>query len=329
MTQHLKYCKQRAAAIAASAAEEKAPKQKLFHIVAEGRYDPQYWLHLEIPAEASLFILDRFFRHIWVECCDHLSAFEIAGTSYADEPTWGDYTIKVIGAEEDEEEDDEVADEEEEADVEEEDSSPEEIAVEIGRFLDEEVPPEMHDLLLDELQAELRKPRSRDDLVVFLKAQLKAMPGVTSIYELTRKSEDVEKARSYFFQKRILEYLLEEFEDRSLDVPLEKVVKVGQKFKYAYDFGSTTHLNLRVASEREGGPLEGKEFVGPATVLARNVPPVILCRVCDKPATKVASGYFPMEENAYCDKCARRSRDEEMMLPVVNSPRIGVCGYTG
>jgi hypothetical protein len=110
---------------------------------------------------------------------------------------------------------------------------------------------------------------------------------------------------------------------------LEKVVKVGQKFKYAYDFGSTTHLNLRVASEREGGPLEGKEFVGPATVLARNVPPVILCRVCDKPATKVASGYFPMEENAYCDKCARRRRDEEMMLPVVNSPRIGVCGYTG
>ncbi len=115
-------------------------------------------------------------------------------------------------------------------------------------------------------------------------------------------------------------------EDRSLDVPLEKVLKVGQKFSHEYDFGSTTHLNLRVVSEREGVVRDEED---PVEVLARNNPPVILCKVCGKPATKVVSGYYSAEENGYCDECARKSRDYEMMLPVVNSPRVGVCGYTG
>jgi len=117
-------------------------------------------------------------------------------------------------------------------------------------------------------------------------------------------------------------------EDRSLDVPLEKALKVGQKFTYEYDFGSTTELNLRVISERDGVVQEGEEDDS-VTILARNVPPVILCKVCGKPATKVVGGYFNVEENAYCNKCARRSEDSDMMLPVVNSPRVGVCGYTG
>jgi len=117
-------------------------------------------------------------------------------------------------------------------------------------------------------------------------------------------------------------------EDRGLSVPLEKVVKVGQKFIYEYDYGSTTELNLRVISEREGVVQEGEED-DPITILARNVPPVILCKVCGKPAMKVVSGYFNVEEIAYCNKCAMRSKDKEMLLPVVNSPRVGVCGYGG
>ena len=47
MTQHLRYCKERAAAIAASMGDGTKQKQKLFHILAEGRYNPQYWMHLE------------------------------------------------------------------------------------------------------------------------------------------------------------------------------------------------------------------------------------------------------------------------------------------
>ena len=87
-----------------------------------------------------------------------------------------------------------------------------------------------------------------------------------------------------------------------------------------------------VSVKRAGSSLaktqEGKENAS-VTILARNVPPVILCKVCGKPATKVVAGYYNAEENAYCNKCARHSRDADMMLPVVNSPRVGVCGYTG
>src|SRR5260370_33222490 len=116
-------------------------------------------------------------------------------------------------------------------------------------------------------------------------------------------------------------------EDRRRDVLLETVVKVGEKFTYEYDFGSTTELNLRVLSERDGVVQEGEED-DPVTILAINVPPVILCKVCGKPATKVAGGYYNVEENAYSNKCARHSEDPDLKLPVVNSPQDGGCGYT-
>ena len=318
MTQHLKHCKERAAAIAASIEGGTKQKQKLFHILAEGRYNPQYWMHLEIPASEPLNTLDGFFRDVWVECCSHLSGFEIGGTSYSDEPE--DFSFEIIGAEAQEKEDEVDEDEEEE---EYEDLSPEELAREVTKFLGEDIP-EMRTLLPREFRAELKKPRSRDDLVAFLREKLKSLPK----WHGRTAPESLEERRSLMFQESALKTLLDMVEDRSLDVPLEKALKVGQKFTYEYDFGSTTELNLRVISERDGVVQEGEEDDS-VTILARNVPPVILCKVCGKPATKVVGGYFNVEENAYCNKCARRSEDSDMMLPVVNSPRVGVCGYTG
>ncbi len=36
------------------------------------------------------------------------------------------------------------------------------------------------------------------------------------------------------------------------------------------------------------------------------------------------------EENPfYCDRHAETQDDEGVFLPVINSPRIGVCAYTG
>src|SRR5205085_2945642 len=105
--------------------------------------------------------------------------FEIDGTSYADEPE----DFPMFGAEiqevgEDEEEE-VVEDEDEEEEYE--DLSPEELAEEIGKFLDEE-PREFRKWMPAELKAELRKPRSRDDLVAFLKERLKSLPGITAMY---------------------------------------------------------------------------------------------------------------------------------------------------
>ncbi len=84
---------------------------------------------------------------------------------------------------------------------------------------------------------------------------------------------------------------------------------------------------MKVVAEREGVV---KDEEDPIEILARNNPPVIACIVCGKPATKVEAGYdFGVEEHAYCDEHARKAKDAEMMLPIVNSPRVGVCGYTG
>jgi hypothetical protein len=37
--------------------------------------DGPFWLNVEAHAEATLKDLDQFLRHIWLECCGHMSAF--------------------------------------------------------------------------------------------------------------------------------------------------------------------------------------------------------------------------------------------------------------
>lgn len=69
---------------------------RLFHIAVEGIYRPEYWLHIEIPAGAKLKELDQFLRDIWLECCGHLSAFEIDGVEYHSD-TEGFYFEQVEG----------------------------------------------------------------------------------------------------------------------------------------------------------------------------------------------------------------------------------------
>lgn len=44
-------------------------------IKVEDKYNKNYWLYLDMPLTASLIDLDDFLRKIWLECCDHLSAF--------------------------------------------------------------------------------------------------------------------------------------------------------------------------------------------------------------------------------------------------------------
>src|SRR5437764_11477910 len=53
MTQHLKYCKQRIASMETTKSQEQE-KTKLFHLVVEGRDLPMYWMHIEMPVDATL-----------------------------------------------------------------------------------------------------------------------------------------------------------------------------------------------------------------------------------------------------------------------------------
>jgi len=115
-------------------------------------------------------------------------------------------------------------------------------------------------------------------------------------------------------------------DERSLATPVSKALRgVKGWFRYEYDFGSTTYLRLRA-----GGTREARAGRSPVHLRARNVAPAWACRECGQPATLVC-GYCVYRGNAFlCEKHSKTHEcGEEAMLPVVNSPRVGVCGYTG
>lgn len=314
MTQHLKFCKQRKAWIETTNSTG-SEKIKLFHLLIEGKYLPAYWIHLEIPTDAALADVDGFLRAIWVECCDHLSAFKIGDTSYSSEPV-NFYFGDVIDGEDVEEQEEESVEDDE-------------LTVQAAL---EDLPEDFKAMLSEDVLAEIKKQQSIDDLVAYLKETLVSVRKQRLMPEDIHNPEAISKKRSAYYQKLALEDLLEMVEDRSLGVPLEKVLKVGQKFSYEYDFGSTTYLTLKVLAEREGALAKDENGDPDAfLVMARNEPSVIPCRVCGKAATGIAMGYYSAYDGALCAECAKkhRSEDEEMLLPVVNSPRVGVCGYTG
>jgi hypothetical protein len=109
-------------------------------------------------------------------------------------------------------------------------------------------------------------------------------------------------------------------EARSMDIPLREVLSAKDEFEYEYDFGSTTYLEGQIYAVREG-VLRDK-----IRILARNNVPELQCTSCGAEATDICVECWEL----YCKTClVEHACGEEMTLPVVNSPRMGVCGFTG
>ena len=114
-------------------------------------------------------------------------------------------------------------------------------------------------------------------------------------------------------------------EYKSMNYLLEKALRPGIEFSYEYDFGSPTTLNLKVVYERE---VEDSDRS--INILARNEPPLVNCDSCGKIATYICRQCSHSGEGWVCEDCASDHEcGEEILLPVVNSPRVGVCGYSG
>jgi Plasmid pRiA4b ORF-3-like protein len=88
MTRHLKTCGLPAAQPPAASGSARQRPGQSFHLFVEGRYAKMYWMHLAVPAQIPLGDLDAFLRQIWLECCGHLSAFNIAGERYSGGPMY-------------------------------------------------------------------------------------------------------------------------------------------------------------------------------------------------------------------------------------------------
>lgn len=109
---------------------------------------------------------------------------------------------------------------------------------------------------------------------------------------------------------------------------LVSTLEPGMELGYEYDMGDTTALRITVMGEYPG-LLTSKK---PVEVLARNLAPSVLCDACGKkPAVMICPECNYEGEGWLCNACAKKHEcgDEDYFLPVVNSPRAGVCGYTG
>jgi len=110
--------------------------------------------------------------------------------------------------------------------------------------------------------------------------------------------------------------------EKTMNSKLSQLLSVNLNFFHEYDFGTTTHLNLKVIEKRKGS-LSNIELI------ARNNLPEFKCG-CGKVAKEICSQCAEEETWLLCSGCAKNHEcEDEMLLPVINSPRMGMCAYTG
>jgi hypothetical protein len=112
---------------------------------------------------------------------------------------------------------------------------------------------------------------------------------------------------------------------------LNDILDVDMVFGYEYDFGSTTEVLLTVLEEHQ--TTFGKRSV---RLLSINEPLPTTCQLCDKPATQICvECYNDNGAEVFCNAHTKihvkdkHHKDNYSMLPIINSPRTGVCGYDG
>ncbi len=89
-------------------------------------------------------------------------------------------------------------------------------------------------------------------------------------------------------------------------------------FNYEYDMGTTTKITFKIIKK-----LDGIETNNNVELVYQNEVHKLKCK-CKKEAL------FIYEDALVCKECSLLiDEDEEIFTPIVNSPRIGLCGYVG
>ncbi|MCF6186650.1 MAG: hypothetical protein L3J49_04135 [Desulfobulbaceae bacterium] len=117
-------------------------------------------------------------------------------------------------------------------------------------------------------------------------------------------------------------------EELPLTTKIREICLRGESLTYMYDFGSTTELQVKIFREVASSIKISEDII----LLTRNAEPLIPCDVCSKyPAKHICTECQWNGDNGWlCEKCAKTHEcGDERFLPVVNSPRTGVCAYTG
>lgn len=117
-------------------------------------------------------------------------------------------------------------------------------------------------------------------------------------------------------------------EEVSKSTKANKVLHVGDKLTHIYDFGTSSETLIMVAGVRQGKPTTAH----PLALMARNLMPESKCIVCDESATQLCMECL-VENDVWGFLCEQHVRTHTHsnygFIGLVNSPRLGMCGYTG
>lgn len=110
---------------------------------------------------------------------------------------------------------------------------------------------------------------------------------------------------------------------------IERVFAPSVELTHIYDFGTSSKTLVKFAGMRQGKPLT----THPIVLMARNHMPEQQCVECDKPAQWLCMGCL-IELNEWTALCDEHREEHEHAdygdpTPLVNSPRLGMCGYSG
>ena len=107
------------------------------------------------------------------------------------------------------------------------------------------------------------------------------------------------------------------------------VLQPGSELTHIYDFGTSSETLVKCVGVRAGKPTTSR----PIALMARNSMPETVCIECDQPATHLCMECVVETETAgtLCDKHTENHphQDYGEPIPLVNSPRLGMCGYDG
>lgn len=112
---------------------------------------------------------------------------------------------------------------------------------------------------------------------------------------------------------------------QSMKKQIDQLLSPGSTCEYVYDLGSSTYLEIHVVSEVPACPQKK------VTIFMQNNPPDFHCELCKKTATNICSICGETICSSCCEQhsCVVDEGGDYILMPIVNSPRSGVCGYIG
>jgi hypothetical protein len=110
---------------------------------------------------------------------------------------------------------------------------------------------------------------------------------------------------------------------------VDRIFEPGIELTHIYDFGTSSITLIKMLRTREGKPLTRY----PITLMARNDPPKMSCMECERQASWlcIECMYEWNAPGTLCEQHAETHPHENYgePIPLVNSPRVGMCGYDG